>query len=181
MGDVSRTRLGGQLSEVSRKVQDGKPCFNLEDKRHKCQVSILIFQLNVRPRSVSITTDASGYFSTGSPELPGNLRKNKQTNSVLYPRKFMRGTPVFWTFRTDSTTGQVNNVKFQPFVTVSSKMEEITALNVNNADESASMVPATLLGMRGRGSGGRVVGALAPAAPRSTLCGVVGSSPIAAR
>ena len=31
------------------------------------------------------------------------------------------------------------------------------------------------------GSGGRVVRALAPAAPRSTLCGVVGSSTIAAR
>ena len=32
-----------------------------------------------------------------------------------------------------------------------------------------------------RGAGGRVVRALALAALRSTLCGVVGSSPIAAR
>ena len=31
------------------------------------------------------------------------------------------------------------------------------------------------------GLGGRVVGVLAPSAPCSTLCGVVGSSPIAAR
>ena len=31
------------------------------------------------------------------------------------------------------------------------------------------------------GSGGRVVRALSPAAPRSSLCGVLGSSPIAAR